>query len=368
MPAEHVLMPIRNRHSLPAMAAGVIIHGRLAVIGAVGVRKADADVKVTRDDQFHIGSCTKAMTATLVALLVDQGKLRWDMTLPEALPELADTMNPAYRKATLRQLLCHRAGLVPNSPPGKSFGEYFNLPGTLRQQRLAYAREILKAEPQAAPGEKFIYSNAGFAIAGAIAERAADMEFHELMRKRLFEPLGMTSAGFGSMGTPDKLDQPFQHPQKDGKFVPVGPGTQSDNPLVISAAGRVHCSIADWAKFIEAHLAGLAGRPTPLAIKPETWKILHEAPHGGEYALGWSVAVRDWGGGQVFTHAGSNTMNYSVVWMAPKLDYAVLVATNQGGEDAFKACDEAAGALIRAFPPNSTGLPGTMPAEAGGGR
>jgi hypothetical protein len=54
--------------------------------------------------------------------------------------------------------------------------------------------------------------------------------------------------------------------------------------------------------------------------------------------------------------------------MAPKLDYAVLVATNQGGDVAFKACDEAAAALIRAFPPGSRGEPGTLPALQAGGK
>jgi hypothetical protein len=63
--------------------------------------------------------------------------------------------------------------------------------------------------------------------------------------------------------------------------------------------------------------------------------------------LGWIVTERKWGGGKVLTHNGSNTMNYSVAWVAPKRKFAVLVCTNQGGEEAAKACDEAAGTLIR---------------------
>ena len=348
-PLEGSLEPIRKKHDLPALAAAVIVDGRLLALGAAGVRRAGTDVAVTRDDAFHIGSCTKAMTGTLLALLVEQGKLRWETRLAEALPDLAERMDPGYREVTVRHLLCHRAGVVANTPPGKSFGEFLHLPGTDIQQRLAYVRSVLDVPPQARPGEKYIYSNAGYAVAGAIAERVTHAAWQKLMRQMIFEPLGMKTAGFGAMGTPGKVDQPWQHVLKDGKHHPIGPGRTSDNPMVIGPAGRVHCSLGDWARFVAAHLNGPKGRSCPLRLKGETWRILHEPPFGGAYAMGWAVAGRIWGGGDVLTHAGSNTMSYAVVWMAPKRDFAVLVATNQGTKPAPKACDEAAAALIRRF-------------------
>jgi hypothetical protein len=82
-------------------------------------------------------------------------------------------------------------------------------------------------------------------------------------------------------------------------------------------------------------------------LKPETYKKLHTSPFGGDYALGWLVAQRDWGGGTVLTHVGGNMMNLAVVWMVPLRNFAVLVVSNQGGEAAAKACDEAASALIQ---------------------
>jgi CubicO group peptidase (beta-lactamase class C family) len=73
-----------------------------------------------------------------------------------------------------------------------------------------------------------------------------------------------------------------------------------------------------------------------------------QTPSGEEgHALGWMVAERPWAGGPALGHAGSNTMWYSVVWMAPAKDFAVLAVSNQGGDGAVKACDEAAWALIR---------------------
>jgi hypothetical protein len=103
--------------------------------------------------------------------------------------------------------------------------------------------------------------------------------------------------------------------------------------------------LADWAKFIADQLRGARGEKA--LLKPETYRKLHTPPFDGDYALGWLVTERDWGGGRVLTHAGSNNMNLAVVWMAPLRDFAVLVVTNQDGEAAAKACDEVASALIQ---------------------
>ncbi|HUS92452.1 MAG TPA: serine hydrolase domain-containing protein, partial [Phycisphaerae bacterium] len=367
LPLEELLRPIRDRHGLPALAAAVIREGRLAGLGAVGVRKAGTETAVTRDDEFHIGSCTKAMTATVLATLVDAGKLRWETTLPEALPDLAETMHAGYRKVTLLHLLAHRAGLVANAPPGMPFARLHELLGTPTEQRQAFARALLAVPPQSAPGEKFLYSNAGYAVAALVAERAAKKGWRELMRERVFRPLGMASAGFGAMGTPGKIDQPWQHVLRDGKLVPIAPGPRSDNPPAYDPAGRVHCSMADWAKFVAAHLDGPRGRACGLRLKPETWRRLHTPPFGGDYALGWGTPQRSWGGGAVLTHAGSNTMNYAVVWVAPKRDFAVLVATNLGGGPAPKACDEAAWLLIQELllKPGASSRPSRTPPPGG---
>jgi len=128
-----VIESVRQAYDLPAVAAAVILDGRVA----------GSDVKVTSADQFHLGSCTKAMTATLIAILVEKGKLGWDATLAELLPDLVEDMRPVYRTVTIRHLLAHRAGLPPaNSswPEGMSFRDVHRLPGAPMQQRLAYAR------------------------------------------------------------------------------------------------------------------------------------------------------------------------------------------------------------------------------------
>lgn len=345
-----LLEPIREKYDLPALAAAVIVDGKTAAWGATGFRRYGTDVKVTSEDKFHIGSCTKAMTATLVAMLVDRGKLSWDTTLAQALPELAEDMHPDYRAVTLRHLLAHRAGSAPSDrswPEGKSFMDMHNLPGSATEQRLAYARMMLAQKPEAKPGEKYVYSNAGYSILGLIAERTMNKPWETLMREMLFEPLRMGSAGFGAMGAPGGIDQPWQHRMEDGKLLQIEPGPLSDNPPVLGPGGTVHCSMRHWAAFVAAHLNGPKGKGG--LLEPETFKVLHDPDFGGNYAGGWQITHRQWADGKVLTHTGSNNMNFAVVWMAPKRNFAVLVASNQGQGDVAKACDEAAWALIKKF-------------------
>ncbi len=354
-----LLEPIRKRYELPAMAGAVILRGRTAAWGATGFRKDGNDVQVRPNDKFHIASCTKAMTATLIAMLFERGKLKWDTTLAEAFPDMADEMHPGYRDVTLKHLLAHRSGLPPVShsyPKGKSFIDMHNLPGPAMEQRLAYAKMILRQEPEGKPGTTFIYSNVGYSIAGMMAERAMNTPWETLMKEMLFKPLGMRTAGFGAMGTPGRIDQPLQHVIAEGSTIYLEPNSLMDNPPAIGPAATVHCSIKDWAKFIIAHLKGVRG--TGGLLNQETFKMLHTPDFGGDYASGWDVKKRDWAGGKVLMHTGSNTMSFAVVWMAPKRDFAVLLASNQGGGDVEKGCDEAVWMLIKEFLLNEKGEKG----------
>jgi len=340
---------VRQAYDLPAVAAAVILDGRVQV-AATGVRKAGTDVKVTPADQFHLGSCTKAMTATLIAILIERGKLRWDATLAELLGGRVEEMRPAFRDVTLRHLLAHRAGLPAANaswPEGMSFRDVHRLPGAPMQQRLAYTRLILRQEPVTTPGQEYLYSNAGYATAGAIAEQVMGRPYETLMQEMLFGPLGMDSAGFGAMGTPGKIDQPWQHRFADGKLEPMAPGRFSDNPPAIAPGGTVHCSLGDWAKFVRLHLTGAKGAET--ILRSASIAELHTPDFGGQYAKGWAVKLRAWAGGKVLTHTGSNNQNYAVVWMAPKRNFAVLAATNQGGKDVAKACDDLCARLVGEF-------------------
>src|SRR5690606_16144609 len=109
--------------------------------------------------------------------------------------------------------------------------------------------------------------------------------WEELMRGMLFEPLGMNSAGFGAPATLDSVDQPWGHTSKPfAGLDPVPPGPRADNPLAISPAGAVHCSLADLAAYAAFHIAGEQGGSE--LLNANSFKKLH-TPAGDDYALGW---------------------------------------------------------------------------------
>lgn len=341
-----LLTPIREHQDVPGMVCVVLKGTEIVALGADGVRKRGSPELITVDDRMHLGSCTKAMTATLCALLVEENKLSWNTKVGDVFPEMLNAMDAGWREVRLEELLTNHGGAPANLDADGLWSKLWSHRGTPREQRLALVTGVVSRPPEAKPGTKFIYSNAGFSIAGAMAERATNTPYEDLLRKRLFAPLGMTSAGFGAPGTMGKLDQPRGH-REDGQPVEVGPG--ADNPIAITPAGRVHCSIQDWAKFVGAHLVGERDKDdgTKHLLPGAAFTKLH-TPFGKDeasYAMGWSVTRRSWGG-RVLTHSGSNTMWYCVTWIAPEKDFAVLVATNQGGDKAAKACDEACGALI----------------------
>jgi len=345
------LEPVCKQAAMPALGAAVICDGRLCAAGVVGVRKYGSDVKAELGDPFHLGSCTKAMTGSLIGLLAQQGKLRWDMTLEEAFPELKDTMHPDYRAVTLTHLLSHRAGL-PQMTAGfelisrEQLEEILAMPSPAAQRR-CMAEIVLSRPPVRKPGEEMLYSNAGFALAGAIAEKAAGEDYESLVKRMLFEPLGMNSAGFGAMGTSGRIDAPWQHTKAGDKITPIEPGPDSDNPPFLTPGGRVHCSICDWAKYVQCVLKALRGEEGLLPAAEV--RQLKEPPFGGDHALGWTICERDWAHGRAFTHAGTNKQNYCIVWIAPARNFAVLVATNRGGEDAFGPLDKLCAQMIARF-------------------
>jgi CubicO group peptidase (beta-lactamase class C family) len=359
---SELLKPIIEKHKIPGIAAVIVSGDRIEAIGCAGIRKKGSPEAVTNKDLWHLGSCTKSMTATMVALLVEEGKLSWNTTLAEAFPDLRDQMKPAWHTATLDQLLSNRSGAPGGLDADGLWGRLWQQNGSLTDQRMELLKGVILHDPAAPPGSKNIYSNGGFSMAGAIAEKVTRKSYEDLMRERLFVPLGMTSAGFGAPGTPGSVDQPRGHGGNGEACEPtVGKGVGNDgcdNPPAISPAGRVHCTIEHWGKYIALHLRGDKENPSRKCnlLKAESFDKLHEArtvkaEDGKEtatgYACGWGRPSRPWAGGDVLTHNGSNTMWFCVTWIAPKKDFAVLVCCNQGGDAAAKACDDAASAMIQ---------------------
>lgn len=231
-------------------------------------------------DQWHLGSCSKAVTATLAALLVEDGAISWDTTLGDAIdarrdaepaeprrsvgeagagggaPELAPVEpHEGFRGVTLLQFLRHRSGLTRAHAPGawelawqleRELREGALGEAVLRAHRRRYLQAALSMAPESVPGpEEHEYSNDNYVAVASMLEAVADQPFEELCRARIFEPLGMTSAGFGAIGgskaTVEERRQ-FVWGHSDG--APKDPAEiNADNPSVCNPAGRIHCSM-----------------------------------------------------------------------------------------------------------------------------
>ena len=339
---HQALEAARAKHHIPGIAALVQAHGVVAT-DAVGVRAQGHPEPVTVDDEWHIGSDTKAFTATLIARLAERKVFSLDDTLPVLLPDLAARMDPAFRTVTLAQLLSHTGGL-PALTDGKdlaAFMEVIRGAGDVRGQRAAVARHFLTRPPATKPGE-FVYSNIDYMIAGAIAEAHTGKSWEELVRAEIFAPLGITHAGFGAPGTPGKFDQPHGHRATPNGLVALDPGDPgADNPPALGPAGTIHISLADWARFARDQLEGEHGRGKLLT--PADYRRIH-TPVSGYYALGWGAAVDKNGVPTQITHNGSNGYWLAEVRIFPAADSLLLVTLNAGGdkaEAALKEIDEA---------------------------
>ena len=353
---KEVLAPVVSSNPLPALAAIVFDDQKVIASGAIGVRKFGDPTLVTIEDSFHLGSCTKAMTATLAARIVERGDISWTTTVKEALG-LQD-VDSALENITLLELMSHTAGMpasLKNQPPGLWKYLYYNNTWQKgakgRADRLKVAELLFSATPAQAVGS-YKYSNAGFMIAGAMLEAATDTEWEDLMRTELFKPLGMKNCGFGPAARPDKVDQPWPHKLGNDKPLLVTPLIRApeswDNPRSLGPAGTVSCTISDWAKFGQLHL-GDGGD----YISTESMSKLHEVRNASaRSALGWYSYRRSWAGGTALSHTGSNLLNFAIVWIAPTKKKGVMVATNIGDGKTrgkiFKILDGVVWQLIQA--------------------
>jgi CubicO group peptidase (beta-lactamase class C family) len=331
----------RQAHRLPAIAAAIVLEGKVVAASAVGVRKAGSPARVTRNDPFHLGSLAKPMSATMFGVLVDQGLLRWDMTMAEMFPELVDAMQPEYRPVTIAQLLSHTSGF-PYQP--ETSEQIIDARATMiAGRRYEYVKAAIEDPPAAPPGTKVIDSGGAIVVASA-AERLTRQSYEGLIHRLLFKPLGMTHAGFGDMSAHGRIDGPWSHVIRAGAVTPIPPD-RSEAVQTRAPFGRnVHCSIIDLARFAALHIHGAQGRSR--FLRPETFRRLQTAVPPSNFAPGWAIEHPEWSKGTVLAHNGSNGRNYAVCRVAPAEGFAVCVMTNLGGDEANAACESALAWLV----------------------
>jgi CubicO group peptidase (beta-lactamase class C family) len=326
-----LLEMIRRQHGLPGIAAVAVRRDQVAAEGVAGVRRIGQDDKITFDDRFPLASCTKSMTAAMVCRVIDLGKLSFDTTLQDALPDVK--MRDDYRKVTVAQLLTFTGGIQPYlriSPETTPI--LFQLRGSAVEQRERFAKHLLQEEPVTKPGTAPKYSNASYALAGFLAEQQTGRPWEALMEKEVFKLLGMTTAGFDRSQGDNRPDNLSLHRKSPKGY---NPADELPSIAALAPAGAVRCSIRDFGKFAAYELGSERGKD--VLLKPATATRWHQLSHSGR-----ETEDRPLFGGSPVSSTGY------VVW--PRKDLAVVVAVN-GGEAhaAIKDVFEAVKAARKGF-------------------
>lgn len=339
-----MLERFRRRCAMPAVGAALVTIGEAPRVAVVGQRVRGRPEPVTARDRWHIGSCAKAMTATLVGRLVDRGVVGWTATLPGLFPDLGGRIDPCWNEITLAQVLTHRAGLPANlSPTELASAQVDRRP--LTEQRTAVVAAAL-SRPAGAVG-RFCYSNLGYIVVGAAIERLTGMPYENALVDEVLRPLGVSSAGFGAPTGP----HPWGHQPRRmllsggvGRGPAVDPtstgGDIPDNPPVMSPAGRVHLALADWARFLRVFIA-----PDQDLLRPATMTMITTpAPGPGtRQAMGWaSAADRNVAYGQ----QGSNRLWVATALVAADRRSVAAVVCNDGRTRLLLATARLATALL----------------------
>jgi len=336
---EKLVTDQRKEKKLVGLAAMVMIDGQLEAVAADGERKHGSGVSLELGDRWHLGGITKSITATMIARLVESGQMQWSDTVGElfsktsvserSVPEAS--IHEDWKPVTIRQLLTHTAGAKAN----------FSL--QVRRKQPALGPECTQARREAVlhviadpptypPGEKYVFSNVGYTIAGAMAEKVTGVSWEELVKREVFEPLKLTGAGFGPPTRPDQgpIDQAIGQPRGHRTFLhgKVAVGDKADNTSIMGPAGTIHMTLNDLCTYATEHLRGALGEGQLLSAK--TYQLLH-TPDLNQYACGWmKQKPRAESPYTVYLHNGSNTMWYALVVFIPETKMVVAVTSNDG--------------------------------------
>ncbi len=324
---EGIIRSYKNSGKHPSLAGALYKNGRSEIF-ADGLKKADGTDSVSESSLYHIGSMTKAMTSTMIAAIVEDSLLKWNSTIFSIFPEMTGKIPVKFGAVTLTQLLTHRAGISPFTEL-EDFQIVPGFTGTLHEQRVAFSEWVINQSDSSKIG-KYDYSNAGYTIAGAMAEKVTGQTWEMLMENRLFAPLGITGYYF-DWPAENGRNEPCGHTFENKHFVPFNPDSSLQFPVIFNPAGNLSMNLENYLKFVKAHIDGAEGH-CPLLSK-ETFRYLHKAP-SGTYAFGWDTGIHSGNGQPYLIHDGSDGTFYTIVIILPDIQKAGVVFTNSCSDPA----------------------------------
>ena len=324
---------------VPGVAVGIVKDGKLVFAKGYGVREQGKPERIGQDTLFQIGSNTKAFTAAALAILVDEGKVRWDDKVTDYLPQFSLYDPYATREFTLRDLLTHRSGL------GLGAGDLMFFPAT-DMSRDEMIRGLRHLKPVTSFRSTYAYDNLLYMVAGQVVAKVSGMSWEDFIAARVFGPLQMAGCVPGRAGIQAAADSAAPHVVIEGVVKPVAPF----NMDAIGPAGSINCNITGMAHWLQTQLA--SGQ-TPAGAQlfsaergAEMWSVTTPTPagpllssmyasHFSGYGLGWELS--DTRGYLRVHHTGGVLGSVTWVSMIPELKLGVLVFTNQENGGAIEA-------------------------------
>ena len=261
-----------QEHKIPSVALAVIKKGLIVKQAAYGYARLDSPLLAAPSTRYRLDSLTKQFTAAAVLLLQQQGQLRLDDPVSSYLPDAP----PNWKPITLRNLLTHTAGFPRDSPAG-----YTDVADQVRSSRSLLDR-LYQMRPLTRPGIHYQYSNAGYAILGAIVEKVSGQSYAHFLQQHIFAPAAMADTRVDNGDYSDlRLALGYNWDPSSHRWQARNQGHSA------LAAGSVQSTVLDLAKW-EAALEG--DTILTAASKKQMWSPL-VMKNGDEYdyGLGWFV-------------------------------------------------------------------------------
>ncbi|VEF36966.1 beta-lactamase [Stenotrophomonas maltophilia] len=329
---------------LPGLAMAVVDNGQVVYRHAEGARGDGG--RIDEDTLFKIASNSKAMTAALLARLVQQGRLRWDDPVQRHLPGFR--MHDAWvgQQMQVRDLLIHNSGL------GLGAGDLMLWPEPNAFTRADIIAALAHLKPVSSFRSHYAYDNLMYVVAGEVAAAAGGKPYDQLMREQVFEPLGMMRCQVGawSVKRVGNVAQPHAWRGERNEVVNADGGTSPDLPSM--AAGGIRCSLRDMTRWMQVLLDPTLApgwldteqrrtlwtlhMPMPLGERQRRW----DNAHFYGYGYGWRVSDMD--GQWKVAHTGTLSGMYSSLALLPDRRVGVVMLINGEGEDARMALMQAA--------------------------
>lgn len=314
---------VRESFHIAGLAVGIVRNDSLIYAKGFGEKEIGKGDRVTPTTVFAIGSNTKSFTATAAAMLVDDGKLRWDDKVTRWLPGFQLYDPYVTRELTMRDVLSHRSGLGRRGD-ALWYGTSYS--------RREILRRIRFLPPNAGFRTEMGYQNVMVMAAGEASGEAAGMSYDDLVRARIFKPLGMTSSSMSVTELGAQSDVSTPHDLSGGTPVAI-PWRNIDN---IAPAGSINSNIVDMSHYVRMQLAGgtFGGARLVSAANLDVTKTPHismggvgdSLTHFVAYGLGW--VVQDYRGRRVAWHNGGIDGMLSEMWTVPEERLGVIVLTN----------------------------------------